>query len=208
MNQSAKFWDKISARYAKQPVADEASYQKKLKVSRDYFKPEMEVLEIGCGTGSTAIVHAPYVKYIHAIDISSKMIEIARGKAEEEKIENVPFEQSTIDDLKIEVGSIDAVLALSLFHLVEDKDDVIKKVHSTLKPGGVFISSTVCMNDSMFKFLRPIVPIGMLFGFMPSVKFFTAKALGASLTAAGFEIEYRWLPKKGSALFLVARKAG
>ena len=208
MNQSAKFWDKISARYAKQPVADEAAYQKKLKISRDYFKPEMEVLEIGCGTGSTAIAHAPYVKHIHAIDISSKMIEIARAKLGEEKIENVTFEQSTIDDLRIEAGSVDAVLALSLLHLVEDKDDVIKEVHSMLKPGGVFISSTVCMNDSMFKFLRPIIPIGMLFGFMPSVKFFTAKALESSLTAAGFEIDYRWLPKKGAALFVVARKAG
>jgi len=206
MSQSAKFWDKISARYAKQPVADEAAYQKKLKVSRDYFKPEMEVLEIGCGTGSTAIAHVPYVKHIHAIDISLKMIEIARGKVEKEKVENVTFEQSTIDDLNIEAGSLDAVLALSLLHLVEDKDDVIKKVYGMLKPGGVFISSTVCMSDSMLKLLRPIIPIGMLFGFMPSVKFFTAKALEASLTEAGFEIEYRWLPKKGAALFLVVRR--
>ena len=30
MSPSAKFWDKIAEKYAKQPIADEASYQKKL----------------------------------------------------------------------------------------------------------------------------------------------------------------------------------
>jgi ubiquinone/menaquinone biosynthesis C-methylase UbiE len=42
----------------------------------------MEVLEFGCGTESTAIAHAPYVKHIQALDISSKMIDIAQGKAQ------------------------------------------------------------------------------------------------------------------------------
>jgi len=64
MNQSVKFWDKIAERYSRQPVADEAAYQKKLQVTREYLKPDMEVLEFGCGTGSTAIAHAPYVKHI------------------------------------------------------------------------------------------------------------------------------------------------
>jgi len=73
MDQSAKFWYKIAERYSKQPIADEAAYQKKLQVTREYFRPDMEVLEFGCGTGSTAIFHAPYVKHIQAIDILSKM---------------------------------------------------------------------------------------------------------------------------------------
>jgi cyclopropane fatty-acyl-phospholipid synthase-like methyltransferase len=62
MVQSTKFWDRIAERYSKQPVADEAAYQKKLQVTREYFRPDMEVLEFGCGTGSTAIAHAPYVE--------------------------------------------------------------------------------------------------------------------------------------------------
>ncbi len=60
----AGFWDRIAERYAKQPIADEAAYQKKLQVTRDYFRPDMAVLEFGCGTGSTAIAHAPYVKHV------------------------------------------------------------------------------------------------------------------------------------------------
>ena len=64
MDKSAKFWDRIAKRYSKQPVADETSYQKKLQITHEYLKPDMEVLELGCGTGSTAIIHSPYVKHI------------------------------------------------------------------------------------------------------------------------------------------------
>lgn len=63
MDRSEKFWDKIATRYSKKPVADEAAYQKKLQITQEYFRPDMEVLEIGCGTGSTAITHAPHVKH-------------------------------------------------------------------------------------------------------------------------------------------------
>ncbi len=95
MDRSARFWDRIAKRYARRPVTDEAAYQKKLQVTREYFNSESEVLEFGCGTGSTAIAHAPHVNRIHAIDISSKMLEIARGKADQAGIENVTFEQAT-----------------------------------------------------------------------------------------------------------------
>jgi len=99
MNASAKFWDKVAEKYAKQPVADEAAYQKKLAVTRSYFRLDMEVLEIDCGTGLTAILHASYVKHIRAIDFSANMIAIAQGKAEAEHIDNVAFEQGTIESL-------------------------------------------------------------------------------------------------------------
>ncbi|MCP4319127.1 MAG: methyltransferase domain-containing protein [Hyphomicrobiales bacterium] len=98
MTQPSRFWDKIAERYSRKPVADEDAYQRKLQVTREYLRPDMEVLEFGCGTGSTAIAHAPYVKHIEAIDISSKMIEIAHGKADAGKVENVTFEQATIED--------------------------------------------------------------------------------------------------------------
>ena len=75
----------------------------------------MELLEIGCGTGSTAIIHAPYVKRIQAIDISSKMIEIAQRKADASKVENINFEQSAIDEFSVPDQSLDAVLGLSIF---------------------------------------------------------------------------------------------
>jgi len=206
MDQSAKFWDKIAEHYSKQPIADEAAYQKKLQVTREYFRPDMEVLEFGCGTGSTAIAHAPYVKHIQAIDISSKMIEIAQGKADAKKIKNVTFKRSTINEFSVPDQTLDAVLGLSILHLLDNKDEVIAKVHKKLKPGGIFVTSTACIGDTM-KFIKIIAPIGKFLGLIPLVKVFTTRELEDSLTDAGFEIDYQWQPGKNKAVFIVAKKA-
>ena len=206
MNQSAKFWDKIAKRYSKQPVADETSYQEKLRVTRTYFRPDTEVLEFGCGTGSTAINHSPYVRHIHAIDISSKMIEIAREKADEGNVSNVTFERSTIEGVSVPDQSLDAVLGLSILHLLENKEGAIEKVHRMLKPGGVFVTSTTCLGDSL-NFFKLIAPVGKFLGLMPLVRVFTTGELVASLTDAGFEIDHQWQPGKGEAMFIVAKKA-
>ena len=209
MNQSVRFWDRDAERYARKPVADEAAYQRKLQITRDYFRPDMTVLEFGCGTGSTAIAHAPYVKHIRAIDMSSKMIEIARGKADAQDVRNVIFERSTIEDVSAGDQAVDAVLGLNVLHLLERREDAIAKVHRMLKPGGLFITSTVCLGDGL-AFFKVIAPIGKLFGFMPTVRVFTATALERSLTDAGFHLDYQWQPGGGKSMFksvfIVAQK--
>ncbi|WP_299413360.1 class I SAM-dependent methyltransferase [Acaryochloris sp. IP29b_bin.148] len=205
MSQSTKFWDKIADRYAKQPIADEAAYQKKLQVTQDYLQPEMEVLEIGCGTGSTALLHAPYVKHIRAIDFSANMLAIAQAKANTQNIHNITFEQSSIDDLSIPDQTLDVVLGLSILHLLADKEASIAKIYHMLKPGGIFVSSTACLGDTMAWF-KWIAPMGKFLGIFPLVKIFTVEDLNHSLTDAGFEIDHQWQPGKGKAVFIVAKK--
>ena len=206
MDKSAKFWDKIAERYSRQPIADEAAYQKKLRVTREYLHSDMEVLEFGCGTGSTAIAHAPYVQHIQAIDVSSKMIAIAEGKADANSIANVTFRRSTIDEFSAPDQSLDAVLGLSILHLLDNKEKVIAKVHRMLKSGGVFVTSTVCLGGTMMSLLKLIMPIGRFLDLMPLVRFFTARELADSITDAGFQIDYQWQPGKGIAVFIVAKK--
>ena len=192
MDPSAKFWNKTAESYAGRPIANEAIYDKKLEKTREYFERDMEVLEFGCGTGSTAIAHAPFVKHIQAIDFSSNMIEIAQDKADAAGVRNVTFATATIDDLEAADETFDAVLALNILHLLEDKEAVISKVHRMLKRGGVFVSSTVCLG-SMMKLLGWIVPIGKRFGWLPQVKAFSMQELQESLTHAGFTIDYSTL---------------
>ncbi|WP_299394572.1 class I SAM-dependent methyltransferase [Pelagibius sp.] len=208
MAQAARFWDNVALRYSKKPVSDEASYQKKLKITQAYFRPDMEVLELGCGTGSTAMVHAPFVKHIHAVDISAGMLEIARDKVEAAGIDNITFQCAAVDDFTAPDESLDAVLALSLLHLVTDKQAVMARIHRMLKPDGLFVSSTVCLGENMMRYIRFINPLGRALGLMPLVKVFTAKNMEDSVTAAGFEIERVWLPPDGITAFIVARKVG
>lgn len=206
MEQSARFWDKIAERYSRKPIADEATYQKKLEITREYLRPDMEVLEFGCGTGSTALLHAPYVKHILATDISSKMIEIAQAKADTQNVENVTFRCTAIDTFSHPDQTLDAVLGLNILHLVENRDAVIANIYRMLKPAGVFVTSTACIAD-MMNIFRIVVPVGRFLRLIPLVKVFTTQELEASLTRAGFVIDYQWQPGKNKAVFMVAKKA-
>ena len=207
MTQPSRFWDRHAKGYAKRPVADETAYQRKLKLTQDYLSPDMEVLELGCGTGTTALIHAPFVKHITGIDISRNMLEIARAKAETGKAKNVTFQQSSIDNLETPDAVYDVVMGHSILHLLENKEAVIARVHRMLKPGGVFVSSTACLGGRV-PVLRAILPVGRFLGLLPLVKFFTAEELEGDLMDAGFRIDHRWQPDKSKAVFIVATKAG
>lgn len=206
MTPTPVFWDRIADRYARKPVPDEAVYQEKLEITRGYLQPETEVLELGCGTGSTAIAHAPHVRHIRATDISSKMLEIARDKAAAAGVDNVTFEQATVEEIEAPDDSVDVVLGLSILHLLEDKDAAISKVHRMLEPGGVFVSSTACVGD-MNPLIRLVLPIARILGLAPLVNVFSSDELAASLEEAGFAIDHRWQPGRGKAVFIVAKKA-
>ncbi|MCR6670354.1 class I SAM-dependent methyltransferase [Devosia ginsengisoli] len=199
-----RFWDKMADSYARQPIADEAAYQTKLQVTRGYLRPDMEVLEFGCGTGGTAIIHAPHVRHIRAIDFSEAMLTIARGKAASAGVENVTFERADISSFVAPDGSFDMILGMSILHLLADKDAVIAKVFRLLKPGGLFISSTTCLGDTMGLF-KLIAPIGKALGLLPQLDVMTTADLVRSLNGAGFSIEHQWQPGMGKAVFIVAR---
>ena len=203
---SPRFWDRIAARYARKAVPDEAVYQRKLEITRQYLRPDMNVMEFGCGTGATALAHAPFVKHIHAIDFSAKMIEIARRKSDAGGVSNVTFSQSGIEEFDAPDASLDVILGLSILHLLENRKAAIAKVHRLLKPRGIFISSTACIADIMW-FLKYIAPAGRALGVLPFLDIFTQRELVADLTGAGFAIEHEWCPAPKQAVFIVAGKA-
>lgn len=204
-SRDARFWDRIAERYARRPVADEAAYREKLRITRTYLTPAAELLEFGCGTGSTALAHAPFVRDVLAIDVSAKMIEIAQRKAAADGVANVTFRRATLDDPAVTDRRFDVVLGLGVLHLLRDRDAAIAQVYGLLKTGGVFVSNTACLGDRMAWFAL-VAPLGRALGVFPYVRVFGADALDRSLTSAGFEIAHRWRPPRGHAVFLVARR--
>jgi ubiquinone/menaquinone biosynthesis C-methylase UbiE len=205
MKNTADFWDKTSLKYSQKPVPNEEAYQKKLEKTQTYFNKDMNIFEMGCGTGSTALVHAAHVKHILATDISPKMLEIAKQKAEDQNITNVTFQVSGVDDLEVPDASMDAVLALSLLHLVEDKEKVMRDIYRMLTPGGIFVSNTGCLSG-VFKLFKPIFWIAEKFNLVPMVKFFSKAENLKSIEDSGFEVVYKLDGGKDPSIFVIAKK--
>jgi len=205
MIDTVKFWDKMAKNYAKKSVPNEEVYQLKKDLTREYFTPESRVFEFGCGTGSTAIAHAPFVKHITATDISPEMLRIAKDKAQSANIDNVIFEQWDVSTDPIATSDFDAVLALSILHLVDDLPSVLAKCHNLLKDGGFLISSTGCLADKM-GYLHPVLAFMKFIGKAPTVAFFTNEQLEQNLQSAGFQTVHRWHPKGSESVFIISRK--
>ena len=202
---SPEFWDRVAPSYAKQPIADTESYARKLATTQALMRPNMEVLEFGCGTGSTALEHAAHVAQIVATDVSAGMIGIARNKAEDAGIDNVIFRQSGVEDFDAPDGSYDMVLALNLLHLLPDRSAALAKIHQLLKPGGIFVSSTVCLADKMW-FLRPVIPVLQWIGKAPYVSFLHSDQVLREAATAGFDHQTQWTHGRSNSLFLVSRR--
>lgn len=207
MSDKAKFWDGTAEKYAKQPIANQKAYEIKLDLTREYFTPESKVLEFGCGTGSTAILHAPFVKRIDAIDVSPEMIRIAREKLAPEGIKNVRFEVADMDGFQIQPSSCDAILGLNILHLLDNRMAAMAQVYEALKPGGYFVSSTMCLREKlMFRLMEPLFPIMHTLGQWPRVRRFTAKQLQRDIEEIGFKTVHYWQPGNGAVLFIVGQK--
>lgn len=204
MKNSREFWDKAARRYAKSPIRDEKSYQRKLAITREYLRPHWSLLEFGCGTGSTAVVHAPYVRQILATDISAKMLEIAQERARDAGAENITFQQGTLQSLELQADSFDAVLGLNILHLLEDVEMAVTRVYDVLKPGGAFVSSTVLIGAVKVHW-RLLIRAMQLLGLAPYVNRFDKQELVSLLTRTGFTVDYEWQPGRES-VFIVARK--
>jgi ubiquinone/menaquinone biosynthesis C-methylase UbiE len=206
MLSSAEFWNRTAPSYSKQPIADPENYARKLQQTQSYMRPDMEVVEFGCGTGSTALYHAECVKRIVATDVSDAMLEVGRQRAAESGIENVIFKTAGIEDYEAEPESVDMVLALNLLHLVPNKQAALKKIQTMLKPGGIFVSSTVCLGDRMW-FLRPLIPVLQWLGKAPYVSFLNADHVRKEIEFAGFSLQEQWVHGNANSLFVIAKKA-
>ncbi len=204
----ARFWDRVARKYANDKIKDIGGYERTVERTRALLSECAHVLEIGCGTGTTALRLAPFVARFEANDVSSEMIAIAREKARAQGCQNVTFEVATAECASGTDGTFDAVLAFNVLHLLTDRRAALAHMHARLKPGGLFISKTPCLSE-MNPLIRYAVPVARLLGKAPTVAFFNALELEAEIASAGFAIvarERHGSERKDARIFISAQK--
>lgn len=208
MSTDAAFWDRIAESYAAKPVDDPAAFDRKIAITRAEMSPDAVVLDVGCGTGSLALRLADAGREVHGLDVSKEMIRIAEGKAAAQGVENVRFHVGPFDESfdAFADGSLDGLCAYSILHLVPDRHAALARAFRLLKPGGFFISSTVCLGRRRWLF-GPLLWLMRRVGKAPRVTLLTADELLDDIRSAGFvDVEPTDVGAEPDIAFVVARK--
>jgi ubiquinone/menaquinone biosynthesis C-methylase UbiE len=203
---TATFWDKITPKYAARPISDMAAYQATLERTRSFLHADDRILEIGCGTGGTALWLSAAVSHVTAIDISSKMIAIADGKLRKSDRTNVRFLQMPARK-PLADAPFDAICGFNILHLIDDLPGSIAHLKSQVKPGGFVITKTGCLSNMPMP-MHWLIKAMQLIGKAPYLNSFSIQELEAAFVDAGFElIETGFFGKTTTTRFIVARRA-
>jgi ubiquinone/menaquinone biosynthesis C-methylase UbiE len=97
------------------------------------------VLDLGCGAGELCRrISVMGAGSVIGVDISENMLELAKKDVPA----GVNFLKSAMEDLRFQPESCDLVVNSLAFHYVKDLQELLKKIHTWLKPSGTLLFST------------------------------------------------------------------
>ena len=157
-------------------------WQRRVRMLSSELRPEMRVLEIGCGTGylTRELVHTGAI--ITAIDISPDLLEKAQGEI---VAGNVAFLCQNAYDLNFEESSFDAVVGSSVLHHLE-VNEAISEIYRVLAPGGAVRFTEPNMLNPQIAAQKNIPAIKRALGDSPDETAFFRWGVSKRLRRAGF----------------------
>ena len=108
----------------------------------------MDVLDLGCGDGTTALPAAALGANVLGVDIASNLVEAGNARAQSLGLTNCRFEEGDATDLSgLEDGSFDLVVSIFGAMFAPKPHDVAKEVVRVTRPGGRIVMGNWIPND-------------------------------------------------------------
>jgi SAM-dependent methyltransferase len=118
--------------------------------------PCEKILEIGCGTGTFSRLLARRAERIVAIDLSPKMIEIAKQKSQD--YANIDFHVANILKWEFPISQFDAIVSIATFHHLP-LESLLPNLKMTLKTGGKLVVLDLLESEGVQGILNDAIAI-------------------------------------------------
>ncbi|KAJ5467971.1 hypothetical protein N7475_005723 [Penicillium sp. IBT 31633x] len=104
-----------------------------------HLKPDMKILDVGCGPGSITISLAKEVPngHVTGVECVSDPLEGARILAQEQGVSNVTFQEGNIHALPFGDDTFDVVHAHQVLQHIENPVQAIQEMRRVVKKGGI-----------------------------------------------------------------------
>lgn len=109
------------------------------------LKPGALVLDVGCGTGASALPAAQKVApggQVIGVDLADNLLAKARAKAANRGLRNVEFRQDDMENLGFPDGHFDAVISVFSIFFVPDMQKLVRELWRMVRPGGQLAITT------------------------------------------------------------------
>jgi ubiquinone/menaquinone biosynthesis C-methylase UbiE len=100
------------------------------------LKPDMDLLDFGCGTGLVSFPLSSLVHSITGADTSKGMLEVFEGKIQSKQVNNIKTLHLNLDKGDTVSGCFHAIISSMTLHHVKDIQGLLKQFHRALLPGG------------------------------------------------------------------------
>ncbi|HEX6848684.1 MAG TPA: arsenite methyltransferase [Chitinophagaceae bacterium] len=110
------------------------------------------VVDLGSGAGNDAFIARKIVGErgrVIGIDLTEKMIELAKANATKLGYKNVEFRQGDIDSMPLFSNKVDVIVSNCVLNLVPNKHKVFSEIYRVLKPGGHFSISDIVIEGEL-----------------------------------------------------------
>jgi SAM-dependent methyltransferase len=113
--------------------------------------PSLDVLDLGCGDGTTAVPEAQLGANVLGVDIARNLVAAGNARAESFGLTNLRFQEGDATDLKdLADDSFDLVVSIFGAMFAPRPFDVAKEVVRVTRPGGRIVMGNWIPNDPTF----------------------------------------------------------
>ena len=139
--ESAARWERSSAGWGRRAdgVREQGMPVSAWMIEHAGLQPGQRVLELAAGPGDTGFLAAELIKpggTLVCSDATEGMLEIARGRAKEQGIDNVEFARLELEWIDLSAASVDTILCRWGIMLVVDSSAAVREARRVLRPGG------------------------------------------------------------------------